>query len=444
MRLKRLLADFRVVEVLDRDGDLPGPGPWTLYRVTKSGLTTQEAARILAREAGVPPGAVAYAGLKDKDAVAGQYMTVLGGRKVELRTPDLAVRAEGPARRALRSSDNARNSFQIVLRDLRADDMRRARVNIQQVRRCGLPAYFDDQRFGCLRHGQGFVVRRLLQGDAEGALRDLLAAPSPYGAEDVERYKAGIARRWGDWDGLSRWCRGRRGTRAFEHLREHPDDFAGALRLGVSTEERTIHLFAYQSHLWNHAAALWIRDVAAAEDLGWIPTDDGALPVPRELADDALAELGAARLPLFGRGAELPEQARRLYEAVFRAEGVDPDGFLALDLPGFRPLAEDRPLLLFPSHLRAAPAAPDEIYPKRHKMLVQLELPRGQYATLVAKRLVMPAAPGEAAPRLWIGRHCLVFPDETGKMRWRVPAPSARPRRQPARQPPRGKPKARR
>jgi tRNA(Glu) U13 pseudouridine synthase TruD len=33
-----------------------------------------------------------------------------------------------------------------------------------------MPNYFDDQRFGCLRHGQGFPMRSVLLGDHERAL----------------------------------------------------------------------------------------------------------------------------------------------------------------------------------------------------------------------------------------------------------------------------------
>lgn len=423
MRLKRLLADFRVAEELAADGDLRGAGPWSLYRVTKSGLTTPEAAQFLARSAEVAPSAVEYAGLKDKDAITTQYMTVLGGQRVKLREEGLAIEYLGPATRPLASRDNAQNSFELVLRDLSADDMRRVRINLLQLKRQGLPAYFDDQRFGCLRHGQGFIVRKLLRGDLEGALFDLFTAPSPYGAAAVERYKAEVARRWGDWGALARYARGGRGTSLFEYLHEHPQDWAGALRRGIATEERTIHLFAYQSHLWNHAAGLWIRSVTPPEHLAWLPSDDGALPVYRELPEDAYAALRAAQLPLYGPGVQLGAEAARCYEAVFRAEGVRGADFAALAVPGFRPQAEERPLLFQPGFARVAPAERDEVYEQRHKMRVKFHLPRGHYATLVAKRLLMPTEPGYRPLKLWVGRHALPYPDDAGQMRPLAPRP---------------------
>jgi len=422
VRLKRIQNDFRVFEVLDEDSDLLGPGEHIVYRVTKRGMTTPEAVTIVAREAGVERSAVAIAGLKDKDGISGQFMSVTGGRKISFKDDRLTIRSVGPATRPLESRDNRANSFEIVVRDLRGDDMRRVRVNLQEVRDQSLPAYFDDQRFGCLRHGQGFVVRRLLRGDLDGALKDLMCAPSPYGSEEIERYKSGIASRWGMWGELAAFSKGRRGQSLFAALLENPDDLPAALARGIATTERTIHLFAYQSHLWNRAAGLWIKSVVPKEKLAWLPCDDGALPVYRHLEADVLAELQAARLPLFGEGVDLDERATRLYEAVFRSEGVAAEDFLKLDLPGFRPKGEDRGLLLVPEFLRAAPAERDELYDRQHKMRLRFTLPRGAYATLVAKRLVMPTEPGDHRLILFVSRHRLPWPDDEGRI-------SARPER---------------
>jgi tRNA pseudouridine13 synthase len=421
MRLKRTQQDFRVTELIDED-TLLGDGPYTVYRVTKRGLTTFEAADVLAQSAGVPRDAVAYAGLKDKDGVTGQFMTIEGGRRVDMRDGRLTVRAIGRSPRPVVSGDSSGNSFEIVVRDLSGDDMRRIRVNLTEVREGGVPNYFDDQRFGCLRHGQGFVVRSLLSGKPEDALRALLAAPSPYGSEQVEQFKAGIQQRWGDWPALAAYCRGRRGATVFEHLARDPEDFVGALERGIATRERTIHLFAWQAHLWNRAAGLLVREVVGEEGTAWLPGDAGSLPVYRKLEPAQQQRLEALRLPLLGPDAVLSEDAQRAYEAVFRSEGASIDAFLGLDIGGFRPQGEDRPLLVRPEFLRAAPAQPDEIYRRRQKMRLRFTLPRGHYATLVCKRLMMPTESGYAPLRMWVSRHPLDWPEDDGTPRREDPA----------------------
>ncbi len=415
MRLKRVQRDFRVTELLRDEAALLGEGPYTMYRVTKLGLTTFEAADRLAEEAGVDREAIAYAGLKDKDGITGQFMTVLRGRPVNVKEEGLAIFRAGPAVRAIASEDSAGNAFEIFVRDLIGDDMRRIRVNIEQVRRLGLPNYFDDQRFGCLRHGQGFIVRSLMAGDAESALRALLAAPSRYGSERIELYKEGIAKRWGDWEALAAFARGARGASAFERLCADPRDFTGALERGVASRERTIHLFAYQSHLWNRALTLRVQQAVGGGDLHWLPGDAGALPVWRAIAPEALAALEALDLPLLGKGVTLSPEARRLYDAVLAAEGFKVEDFLTLDRSGFRPLGEPRPVVIRPEFLRAAPAEPDEMFRLKQKMRLRFTLGRGQYATLVCKRLLMPTENSARPPRLWISRHELVWPDAAGR-----------------------------
>lgn len=62
--LKAVAEDFQVDEVLDIP--LSGDGEHLWLWVEKRGLNTEEAARRLARAAGVPLRTVSYAGLKDR------------------------------------------------------------------------------------------------------------------------------------------------------------------------------------------------------------------------------------------------------------------------------------------------------------------------------------------------------------------------------------------
>ena len=79
MPIKQTPEDFRVEEVLSAEtlsAVSDQPRPFALYRLTKQGLTTPEAAERIARALRVPPAAVAVAGLKDKHATTVQHVTV--------------------------------------------------------------------------------------------------------------------------------------------------------------------------------------------------------------------------------------------------------------------------------------------------------------------------------------------------------------------------------
>ena len=79
MAIKRKPEDFVVEERLTEQWlrDLSEqPRPFALYRLTKKGRATPEAVSGMARKLGIPQGAIAYAGLKDKHAQSVQHVTV--------------------------------------------------------------------------------------------------------------------------------------------------------------------------------------------------------------------------------------------------------------------------------------------------------------------------------------------------------------------------------
>ena len=108
---------------------------------------------MLAREAGVQPSDVAMAGLKDRQGVTIQYMSVPGGRAVDFESPELRIEPVGRLDRAISSADSRGNAFEITARALDGPELNAMRRNLPIIREMGVVNYFDDQRFGNLRHG---------------------------------------------------------------------------------------------------------------------------------------------------------------------------------------------------------------------------------------------------------------------------------------------------
>ena len=67
----------------------------------------------------------------------------------------------------------------------------------------------------------------------------------------------------------------------FEHLRRKPDDWAGAFHR-ISTRERLIHLYAFQSHLWNLAVESWFEENLDPRARFAVRTRESRLVFPRE------------------------------------------------------------------------------------------------------------------------------------------------------------------
>ena len=398
MKLKQRPGDFRVEEIL-RDDVLRPAGEHRVYRVTKRKHTSLEAARVLGDLAGVAPGQVAMAGLKDRQGVTRQYMSIPRGKPVQLHDPHLTIEPIGFALGELQSADSIGNLFKIVVRDLDEREEARMRAALPGVREHGLPNYFDEQRFGNLRHNQGWIALDLVHGRIEVALKRLLTAVSDHDDAGSKAFKSALYRHWGDW----RACRdvaGKFGAHhsLFEHLRRDEHDFAGAFR-HLASRLRLIHLYAFQSHLWNRALALHLERATAPGERftvagreGKLVFPEGALPLPA--AWEGLLPLPGDHLA----GVELADQ-RALFAEVLGTLGLAEGTFAIEGVPGFQLKPEPRAALVRPAHLRLRPAEPDPENPGRRSARLSFQLPRGAYATLVVRRLVGPAPARPAGGR---------------------------------------------
>jgi len=388
VRLKTIPEDFRVRELLQWP-DAPG-GAFVVHLLHKEKLSTPEALAMLVREAKIDRSAIAYAGLKDRQAVTDQYVTI-ERQAVELRLANLRVQPVGTTDQPINSRLSSGNAFTIVVRDLvphRAAQLRRALPSLVKT---GFPNYFDDQRFGCLRHGQGFPMRSVLLGDYERALQQFVAEPSPVAITGDVKLKRTLQLRWRDWEACARIARGPAYEALFQHLLGHPDDFRGALE-HVPLRLRVIQAFAYQSFLWNRAVSrLLYGGVNSAQRLR-LATIAGDLLAWKYLAPEREEKLKAMRTPLYGPdGDGGSEPFRRAMQAELEAAGLTRDDFVRNAVPGMMWKEEPRDVLVKPADVADVRLEPDEINGGQVKATLQFALPRGAYATMLIKRLFAPS-----------------------------------------------------
>ncbi|MBX3461694.1 MAG: tRNA pseudouridine(13) synthase TruD [Planctomycetes bacterium] len=394
VRLKTIPEDFRVRELLQWD-EVPS-GDYVVHRLHKSKLSTAEALALIARECDVDRADLAYAGLKDRQAVTDQFVSI-PGRAVELQLPNLRLLPVGTTDRPITSRQSRGNAFEIVVRDLAPVQGALLRRNLPSLVKTGFPNYFDDQRFGGVRHGQGFPMRSVLLGDFERALQQLIAEPSPVAITGDVKLKRTLQLRWGDWEACGRIARGPAYGRLFDHLRQHPTDFRGALE-HVPLRQRVIHAFAYQSLLWNRAVSGLLRGGVPSAQRLRIATIAGDLLAWKYLAPEREQKLLAMRTPLYGPdGDGGSEPFRRAMAAELERAGLTRDDFLRHEVPGMVWKEEARAALVKPAGVQEARVEPDDLHPGRVRATLRFELPRGSYATMLIKRLLAPS--WYAAPR---------------------------------------------
>ena len=408
MTIKRDPEEFVVEELLSPsllDGLSQAPRPFALYRLTKTGLTTPQAAAAAARSLGLPGGAVAYAGLKDKHSHAIQHLTAQAAAAAHeapaaAQGPGWAVERLGWLDRALSSGDIAGNRFHIVVHGLTrqaGDDMDKA-VELLGVemgtqgspehsagsRAVRFVNYFGDQRFGSARHGRGFLARALVKGDFETALKLAIATPARKDSGAQKRFKRAVAEGWGRWPELLPLLARCPERRAVERLVYSGRDFRAAFA-ALPYFFQQLCVYAYQSSLWNQTARALVAQrcanlgpVLAAAD----PFGEMLFPAPRAVP----AEFAGMELPLLGYKSELREPWRGAAEQVLSAEGLSTD---ELRIPGMRrPFFKEEPRQLFAEAREFVLSAPEpDGDAGRSKRTLSFVLPRGAYATVLLRAL---------------------------------------------------------
>jgi tRNA pseudouridine13 synthase len=384
MKLKQRPEDFQVTESWRFEED--PRGAHFVYLMDKQKLSTFEAVERICARFKIPRAAVSFCGLKDKQGRTTQ-LVALERRQVELQDPDLRLKPLGRTARPLSADNTTSNRFAVTVRDLGPDDLARLAGSLAEVRRLGLVNYFDSQRFGSLKHGQGFIVKDLMRGDFEAALKNVLARPSTLDRSDDARVKSFWREHWGEWERRNPHPGAERYQAVIRHLRSHPRDHRGAL-LRTEPRWRALQVFAYQSWLWNEGVKAYLREVVGVARLLSLRYQAGSLLFPRELDAAGARILEGRTFPLLAPATRFTDPA--VERAALSVLGREDMRLADLAVPAtpeihFEP--EERPLLVHPGRLAVGEALPDDLNRGRQRVNVAFTLPPGAYATLVVKRL---------------------------------------------------------
>jgi tRNA pseudouridine13 synthase len=385
MRIKQRPEDFSVKE--SYRFDTVADGPFRVYLMDKQKLSTFDAIARLQERFGLKPGSISYCGLKDKQGRTEQLIAVKGF-DVDMQEPDLRLKFLGRTNKALTAANTTSNRFAVTVRQVDDKDLNLVTLAAVEVNRLGVVNYFDSQRFGSLKHGQGFIAKDLIRGDFEAALHNYLGKPSPLDRTDDAKVKAFWAANWGNWDERCPYDAGKKYFRIIRCLRSDPTDFVNAF-LQIDSDYRALLLFTYQSYLWNEAARRLMQLVLPREALFPMPYQAGTLLHHRDAGQDVLAYLRKATVPLLAPDTTFHDaKVEEAVKWVLGKEKLTLEQLRIEENPRFLYFKhEERPLLVHPGKLVVGKARPDEMNKGFTKVNIAFTLPPGSYATLVVKRL---------------------------------------------------------
>jgi len=381
MKLKVRPEDFRVEERLNLK--LKHAGAYSVYRLEKRLWNTLDVIRHLEQRHGLRH--VARAGLKDRYSLSVQYLSIPGKGPHAIAEKNYSLRLAGMADQPVSRDILVGNSFQVRLRALTADEARAILSALPQVNRFGFPNYYDEQRLGSARHGQGFIARKLIDGHFNGALKLWLATPSSADDSHFRQTKAALERDWGDWQKCLELVPPE-ARPAIEHLCGSHKDFKGAIYL-IPRNLLELFINAYQAWLWNEIMAGVLADLKTR--LRPLEYSHGALAFYDELNPAQDKYLRRLVIPAPGPGSEpTSERVVRITSQVLAREGLslrqlEPK----LRIRGVFFKAYPRNAVVRPERMKTSVPDADELYPGRKTLLLSFFLPAGSFATILVKRL---------------------------------------------------------
>ena len=363
----------------------PRTGYLPLYRVHKRSIDTMHMARELSEEL---RSRVSYAGLKDKRAVAVQYVTPTSRRSAR---PSEVVRERftaslvGYVPRPISRSSIVGNGFTVVLRRCCPEMEERVSAALDAAAEAKVPNIFGLQRFGAGGAGTHGVGREMVKGDFEKAARLVLAginrSEGERGGELAEALEAG------DYAKLARMLPPAKDaeTAVARGLADHPGDWVRALR-SVPIALRRLYVQAYQSFIFNATLSMAVgrgEDISkmVAGDNWAEPSPDGLAVSPVRGVRDAPAGRAVPMVQMVGYafkdyGSRFDLCARN----VLGEEGIRPRQFY---VPEMQEVSQEGGFRR--SHLSVRDYG---FHIDGETATLKFTLPRGEYATVLLREMV--------------------------------------------------------
>jgi tRNA pseudouridine13 synthase len=392
VKLKATPADFIVQEQSSLLLSEHQSG-FAVFHLSKTSWDTFDLIDLLARRLGVGTQDISVGGMKDRHGSTEQMISVRGlrGRPGPLRDKNFSLEFAGWADSAVTARDISGNAFIITLRDLTPEEAERIAVNGKLAARDGFANYFDSQRFGSARHGAGFMGKEIFLGRRETALR-LYFTPSKHDDQKTRKLKRCVIENWGTWGKCAGMGFGEYG-RVLAYLAGHRQAYHQALEM-IDRRFLVFVLNAYQSFLFNEILARWLREISMEKGFALCPLRSpfGVYEFYDSLPPGIPAELQATLIPVPGHDSLFTDmRITRIVAEVLNTDGIRLSDLRVRQMHRIRVGGVERAACVVPESLSLSDIEDDDLYPGRKKTTLRFFLPRGSYATLLIKRLLLPS-----------------------------------------------------
>jgi tRNA(Glu) U13 pseudouridine synthase TruD len=244
------------------------PGETVYATLVKCGLSTLEAVEELAKLLGTTKDKIQYAGIKDKDAITSQAISIRGIPKenvLQIASPHFFLKDIRTGKGVVQKGGLMSNRFTILMRIGEDSDddakMKSAVEAIGRVKVEGFYNFFYLQRFGTPRLNNYKWGASVLRGDYEKAVRGLIADPGLREIPYFLNLRKEIIALAPAWDKVLLRLKEfplvfPSEIKTVDHLVARPGDFAGAL--AKIEEQVMLWVSALASLLYNRVLSSYV------------------------------------------------------------------------------------------------------------------------------------------------------------------------------------------
>lgn len=321
--LKEKTEDFIVEEQLELE--LNPKGEYTYFILKKEGWNTLAAIDVIARKLHIPTKRFNIAGIKDKNAITTQYVSVFRippHKLEEIRIGGIDIKVVGKGDDRIKLGQLSGNKFLITIKNL---DKEYEPITF-------IENYYDDQRFAGTNHliGRSFAQHR-----------------------------------WSEATSILR-------------LNVNGNDYLGALRNGISRKMLQFYLNAYQSYLWNEVVRMHLETNYKE---GWkVDYQAGQVIFSNEKIENKL-------IPLLGYLIQLrDEEIKPYYETLMQQDEITQETFIFREMPELRSEGNERAMIVELKDFKIK-YEQDNVRKDKKQCVMEFTLPAGSYATMVVKKM---------------------------------------------------------
>jgi tRNA pseudouridine13 synthase len=332
-KLKQINDDFIVTE--DSNVIINEKGSYNYYLLTKKNYNTESVIQELSKKSNIPRKFFSYAGLKDKNAITKQYISVKGTIK-EFENDNYSIKHIGKSDKPISLGDLKGNKFEIVIRNIESNS--NYQINKSKLIDFTIN-YFDEQRFSKNNFEIGLSIIK----------------------KDYKRASELI-----DYDSCQNF------------LIKNPTDLIGAIRT-VPFKILKIYISAVQSFFWNEVTKEYIKKHTKIN----------------QKLDYSLSEfiftnekIKNIEIPLITFDTEFENsEIEDSYIDILKKYNITPRDFIIRTIPNITPKGNVRNLICEIKNLQMSELQIDELNDKKKKVNISFELGKGSYATIIVKHL---------------------------------------------------------